>query len=334
MEKVCTIRASGGFADLVLGIQCHAVPFSWKLLFESDHKLFELILCACNAREESQWKAKLLSLSVSRSQVVEDEKDHITERFSILCLDIKPVGRVVGQPGSLVRQLSMQRAATVGSRPNLSQVIIKNTHSLRDTDQTSRNHVKALGRSQSMLSNSSRVPILAPRRAERTRVEQDMAEVWTKESLPYPGMGSQHLDEHIRASASSVLHKLSRASLAASLGKRSASPDRADTESANEIVAPGFGADEAPYGLLPVIESPIGSVKGRYGYQTDEPSWRSGFARLPKRSMSTMSRIKRRVSEAGLGVGTKEDGREDGCSSSQPLQSRWSITKQHLGISL
>ena len=312
-------------------MQCHTAPFSWKLLFESDQQLYELVFSACNAREDSQWKTNLLSLSALHSQSFSEENNDYPERFSVLYLDVKPIGKVLGQPGSLMRQLSMQRAATVGSRPSLCQVIIKNTHCLKDRDEASRNQAEALGRSQSLLSTHHRIPILAPKRAERIRIEEDMEGVWTKETLPYPGMGWQHLDEHILASATSMLRKLSRTSLASTRSKRSTSLSHGDTGKGigaqEQTLDPNAAADEAPYGLLPVIESPVGSVNGNPGNRSDLKTLRSSFAGPLKRSTSTISNIKRRVSEANLSIASKKEN-----LGAQPPRSMWSTAKNRLGL--
>ena len=68
-----------------------------------------------------------------------------------------------------------------------------------------------------------RVLILAPKRADRIRMESSLADVWTRDLLPYPGMSSNRGEHLIRSSASSMMRKLSRASRTGSLKKRSGS---------------------------------------------------------------------------------------------------------------
>jgi hypothetical protein len=77
-------------------------------------------------------------------------------------------------------------------------------------------------RSQSHLSSAGHIPTLAPRRAERVRLEAALGDIWSRENLPYPGMPSRRMEAHIRASANSVIRKLSMASIANfSVSKRS-----------------------------------------------------------------------------------------------------------------
>lgn len=112
-------------------------------------------------------------------------------------------------PGTLTRRLSIQRAATFHARTNGAQVIIRNTSAAK---QDKDGLYDSLGRSKSMM-DASRVPILAPKRAERARMESCLADVWSRDRLPFPGMK----DNHIRASASSMMRKISRASLSGTL---------------------------------------------------------------------------------------------------------------------
>ena len=193
-------------------------------MFEADQQLFELILSACTPEEEKQWRNTLMELSAAESQNQFEEYPTSPARYSVLYLGIRPIGSILGQPGTLARRISMQRAATMGPRTNVCQVFIRNTHALRDNldSPTARNH--AVGRSQSLLT-TNRIPVLAPKRMERMKMEQDLSKVWTKEMLPYPGMGGNRGDHAhmIRASASSVMRKLSRASIASSFSRRSTS---------------------------------------------------------------------------------------------------------------
>ena len=149
----------------------------------------------------------------------------------MLFIDVKPLGPVFGQPGTLARRLSIQRAATVGSSTNIRQVIIKNTHAVRDGIESIVPASPNVGRSKSLLT-TNRTPILAPRRLDRVRMEHDLTKVWTKDLLPYPGMGGTRGEHIIRASASSVMRKLSKASVASGFSKRSASFTSAVTSAA------------------------------------------------------------------------------------------------------
>jgi len=81
-------------ADLPPGLQCHTAPFSWKLIFENNHQLFELTVSACSRNEEIQWRDHLTT-HISKASF------HTGEEASIgtLALSIKPMGTVFGKPG-------------------------------------------------------------------------------------------------------------------------------------------------------------------------------------------------------------------------------------------
>ena len=162
-------------------------------------------------------------MSSIESKKSADRQNMSPEKHSLLWMDLRSVGSVLGKPGTLVRRMSIQRAATVGSKTNLYQIIIKNTHALRENTDRPTFDDPSMNRSQSLISTNSRIPILAPKRIERIRMEHDLSKVWTKDLLQYPGMGGTRGDHILRASASSMMRKLSRASLTTGFSKRSAS---------------------------------------------------------------------------------------------------------------
>lgn len=100
----------------------------------------------------------------------------------------------------------------------LYQVIIKNTNAFKETPSCVN-----INRSQSLLT-TNRIPVLSPSRTERIRLEALLTDVWTRDILPYPGMTGRARGEHlVRASASSMMRKLSVASIASNFTKRSGS---------------------------------------------------------------------------------------------------------------
>ena len=172
-------------------------------------------MCACSLREEEQWKISIAECCAAYDQSTSPAL------YPILTFNIRPIGSIFDITASLTRNFPT-RAATVNPRTSVTQVIIKNTYALKETGDTQQSGVISISRSQSLFS-SSRIPVLAPRRADRIRMEQSLAEVWTRELLPYPGMGASRGEQIIRASASSVMRKLSMASIATSFTIRSVS---------------------------------------------------------------------------------------------------------------
>ncbi|MCJ1469436.1 hypothetical protein MMC07_008069 [Pseudocyphellaria aurata] len=253
------------------GLQCYTAPYSWKLVFESNQQLYELILCACSAREEEQWKSSLLEYSSKEGQIQKEDQATLAPLFYILLPDIRSLGHIFGVPGTLTRRISIQRAATVNPRTNACQVIIKNTNALRDSNDSQTSAPDSLSRSHSLLS-TNRILVLAPKRAERLRMEYALTEVWTRDLLPFPGMSPNRGEHLIRTSASSMMRKLSRATMANSFTKRSTSNasllddrafiNQADIESIIETVPPSV--DNEITSRLRCIEPPsrTSSVKG------------------------------------------------------------------------
>jgi len=209
-----TLFRHASAVDVVIGLQCYTAPFSWKLIFESDQLLYEIILCACTVREEEQWKASIQEHAIKGNQVGAKGSpilNLLSFEHSVLCLDIKPLGPVFGLPGTLMRRQSIQRAATTNHRRHACQIIIKNTFSLKETGESPMKRSGTLSRSRSLLS-THHIPVLAPRRVDRQRMEQKMSDVWTKDRLPYPGMAGHRGGHLIRTSATTVMRKISFAS--------------------------------------------------------------------------------------------------------------------------
>lgn len=156
-------------------------------------------------------------------------------------------------------------------RTNACQVIIKNTNALKECGDSQTSAPDSLSRSQSLLS-TNRVLILSPKRAERLRMEHALTEVWTRDLLPYPGMSPNRGEHLIRTSASSMMRKLSRATMANSFIKRSTSNatllddklgiNQADVEPIKGTLLPG-SEDETSLSLR-CVEPPrrTSSVRG------------------------------------------------------------------------
>lgn len=122
----------------------------------------------------------------------------------------------------MARNLSTHRATTVGPKTPLCQVILKNTSAVKEASTFS--HGPQINRSRSLLITNSRIPVLVPPRAERLRLEALLADVWTKDVLPFPGITTRSRSEQlVRASASSVMRRLSSVHITGNFIMRSAS---------------------------------------------------------------------------------------------------------------
>ena len=220
------------------GLQCHTARYSWKIVFLSGNQLYELILTACSPKEELEWCSRL---KTSLNAVNPDGQVHMqSDVFSFLSLNIKALGTVFRKSGischachnrrassltravgAMTKKVSIHRATTIGPKTPLCQVILKNTSAAKDGPTASQS---SINRSQSLLTTNSRTPVLAPARAERARLEALLADVWTRDVLPFPGITARSRSEHlVRASASSMMRKLSAVSITGSFTRRSAS---------------------------------------------------------------------------------------------------------------
>ncbi|PNH64059.1 hypothetical protein VD0001_g8964 [Verticillium dahliae] len=198
------------------GLQCHTAPFSWKIVFECDSQLYEMVMTACNPREQDEWRGRL---EQSAKECQEQSDPNLL--YSSMSLDIRSLGTVFGKPGTVARRISMHRAMTIGSKTPLCQVILKNTSDVREAPALPLN--PTINRSQSLLSTSAyRVPVLAPHRAERARLEALLSDIWSRDVLPFPSMTGRSRSENlVRSSASTMMRKLSVTSITSSFTKRS-----------------------------------------------------------------------------------------------------------------
>ena len=298
-------------------------------MFESDHQLFEIICSAATADEEEQWRGNLERLSAKAIQNYADAPPSTPEEYSYVYMDLKPGGYALGQPGTLARRLSVQRAATIGPRGNFCQVVIKDTTAPKtDAEASSSGHTR-FGRSRSLLSSMGRIPVLCPRRSDRARIEHDMAAVWTREALPYPVMRLPPREHHIRASASSAMRKLSRSSIASSLSKRSYHRNHVVADSPNELREGAGEEDESARSKTPTTDAPV----------PPRPTSRSQFSivtqiqqRKAKRSMSRVGQ-EAEASPADIGGPQERDGpaQSSGEACERLTKSRWSSPAAILG---
>lgn len=174
-------------------------------------------MSACSASEEEAWTKALRTENAASVGNPESGK----QISSAIGTDLKAIGVVFGQADTLTRRLSIQRAATVGNRHSVCQVIIRGTHHAHDL-QDLRQSSNAINRSQSHLT-THRTAVLAPKRSERAKMESSLAAVWTRDTLPAPSTHASRGGQIIRASAGNLVRKLSLASIHAPFGRRSAS---------------------------------------------------------------------------------------------------------------
>lgn len=236
----------------------------------------------------------------------------------MVALDIQSLGYVFGLPGTLTRRLSIQRAATLHPKTSNIQVIIRNTHTLKNQCDSQTSALDSLSRSQSLLT-TNRTVILAPKRVDRIRMEYALADVWTRDVLPYPGMGNNRGEHLIRTSASSMMRKLSRASKTGSYKKRTPSyvsfaddksiPNPVDIGSAfdEEEEADGNAEGNSGFQSCPSLDRVLRTVSGNLQrmHGVEAPPWTSSAG-----DMKSPYGIDIRPGEAKSGSGSKLSRRE------------------------
>ena len=216
------------------GLQCYTAPHSWKLVFEHSARMFEIIMTACSSTEAEAWRRKLGSSINLQAKAVADGTSNVFELHSPLTDEMRSVGKAFGKPGSFARRMSVQRTATVGPTTDLNQVIIKNTQAVKEAlDGTSTASLQ-IPRSQSV-ATPSHVQTLAPRRADRVRLEGFLSDVWTRDVLPYPGMQPRRSDP-IRAGANHVIRKFSMASITSNFSTSRRSAGSASHSSISQVI--------------------------------------------------------------------------------------------------
>lgn len=139
----------------------------------------------------------------------------------------------------------------------------------------------------SLLTTNNRIPVLAPPRGERAKLEALLSDVWTRDVLPFPGITARSRSEYlVKASASSMMRKLSVASITGSFGRRSHSQRSSSfrrTDSGEEPATaaggpPGSGRRQArseptPRGTDSAQASVLSSIPDEAGWPQVESEW-------------------------------------------------------------
>lgn len=151
----------------------------------------------------------------------------------------------------------------------MCQVILKNTSVVKNA--ASSTPRVPINRSQSLSTINSRVPVIAPSRGERARLEALLSDVWTRDILPFPGITARSRSEHlVRASATSMMRKLSVASIASTFTKRTPST-ASSAMSAGQYTATTSSGQQKD----------MGAAAAGMDYETHDGSGRSLLSEAP-----------------------------------------------------
>ena len=127
--------------------------------------------------------------------------------------DIKPVGDVFGRPGTLARHQSLLRGTVFSSLESDGQYVVINNF-LFVNDPGSPN----IKRSYSALNLNGLVPTVNLKRSERNRAESRLADVWTKDLIPF---NATRLKPQREPSSTMIIRRLSMLSLLSGGSKKS-----------------------------------------------------------------------------------------------------------------
>lgn len=166
------------------GLRCYGCLFSWKLLFQSQGKNYELVLSAASAREERKWETEMLksaaALTDMPKSVVAKLKEH-----SFLTLELAPLSCSNGVLPLIPRRPSMQALATSRTLPDSQNIIIKKTHCPQRLQMTESVDGEI---ERPMMSALCPALVLTARRQDRILLERAISAFYTRDVLPYPGM--------------------------------------------------------------------------------------------------------------------------------------------------
>jgi hypothetical protein len=172
-----------GYLANPTGLCCYGCLFSWKLQFQEEEN-YEFVLSASSAVEEKQWNTELLKASAA---MVELGKQGTRERrkYSFLALHLAPLNRVQYAVSSLARRSSMD-SMSISRRSHVQHVVIKKTHRPRNAEEPATPVEGEIERAK--IPASPGALVFTARRIDRIRLERLVADVYTKDLLPLPGM--------------------------------------------------------------------------------------------------------------------------------------------------
>ncbi|KAF3490608.1 RSP protein [Arthroderma uncinatum] len=212
-----TTRAKIESVDEKPGLQCLRTPHSWKTLYVAGGCTFELVMTACSTKEAVQWMDQL--------------HQNIAPEITV---DTPKIGTKVKLP------IKQRPVITIDETGNIVQPVcklvrIKGTEAVPRLNQPSST---SLSRSPTMFMNP--IVTLTPNRQDRMRMERWLANIWTCDIIPYPGMPGRS-EYFIRAQAGSFLRSLSSRR---PFARRSSSMTTTTTQSITSPPKGGAGMDD------------------------------------------------------------------------------------------
>ncbi|KAF8243783.1 hypothetical protein K440DRAFT_636790 [Wilcoxina mikolae CBS 423.85] len=203
------------------GLYSPGAPHTWKIVFEANHRIYEVLCSACSDDEEFVWRNHIHDRILAESKDYQEYSSTSTDFCSCISSDIKPVGDVFGRPGTLARHQSLLRGTVFSSLESDGQYVVINNF-LFVNDPGSPN----VKRSYSALNLNGLVPTVNLKRSERNRAESRLADVWTKDLIPF---NATRLKPQREPSGTMIMRRLSMLSLLSVGPKKSMQSSDTDT---------------------------------------------------------------------------------------------------------
>ncbi|CAG7916299.1 unnamed protein product [Penicillium olsonii] len=166
------------------GLCCYECIFSWKLLFQDRNANYEFVLSASSAAEERHWNTEILRLSAALAEVAQPRSGE-SEAHAFSALRLAPLDQVQYQVSSLARRSCMD-SVSVASKYEVQHVILRKTHYPRHVEEPTAQLEGEIERPKTPPEGTS--VTLVARRIDRIRLERLIADIWSRDLLPTPGM--------------------------------------------------------------------------------------------------------------------------------------------------
>jgi hypothetical protein len=139
-------------------------------------------LSASSAIEEKQWKTELLRSAAALTEVSEAGQSE-TSLYSFEVLGLLPIECSAGLTPVLSRKPSIHSLGTPGSKASLQHIVIRKTHKPGETSPETDGEIE-----RPKIPPWASALVLTTRRQDRVDLERFIFDIYTKSSLPYPGM--------------------------------------------------------------------------------------------------------------------------------------------------
>jgi hypothetical protein len=166
------------------GLCCYECIFSWKLGFRDRKGNYEFVLSASSTVEEKQWNTEILRVSAALVDTA-GSKTWEAGEHSFQVLQLAPIGNVQYTVSSMARRSYMD-SIPIARKSHVQHVVIKKTHFPRSVEEPVTQAEGEIERPKTPTNRS--VVTLIARRVDRIQLERLVADIWTRDLLPFPGM--------------------------------------------------------------------------------------------------------------------------------------------------